>query len=174
MEGVERLSLVAKVLMDTRLLELKRENEALKMQLFWRDHSPSMLNQAMAASNKMAAGPRCACLACIVGGRCEDGTRGCLLLDLRAFDVIAPPWFYYEYADAPYNTRLASTEDVVLTRNADWLGISQYANWDAWANHHKSFEAEKPRLCPVDAVPRAIWDGYKAGAKPRLITPSES
>ena len=76
MEGVERLSLVAKVLMDTRLLELKRENEALKMQLFWRDHSPSMLSLAMAAANKMPAGPRCACLACIVGGRCEDGTRG--------------------------------------------------------------------------------------------------
>ena len=76
MQGVERLSLVAKVLMDTRLLELKRENETLKMQVFWRDHSPSMLNQAMAAANKMPAGPRCACLACIVGGRCEDGTRG--------------------------------------------------------------------------------------------------
>lgn len=94
---------------------------------------------------------------------------GCLLLDLRAFDVIAPPWFYYEYADAPYNTRLASTEDVVLTRNADWLGISQYCNWMAWANHHKAFEAEKPRLCPVDSVPRAIWEGYKAGAKPQLM-----
>ena len=30
MQGVERLSLVAKVLMDTRLLELKRENEELE------------------------------------------------------------------------------------------------------------------------------------------------
>ena len=86
MEGVERLSLVAKVLMDTRLLELKRENEALKMQLFWRDHSPSMLNQAMAAANKMPAGPRCVCLACIVGGRCADGTRG-----------FAPYPFVHEY-----------------------------------------------------------------------------
>jgi len=99
---------------------------------------------------------------------------GCLLLDLRAFDVIAPPWFYYEYADAPFNTKLASTEDVVLTRNADWLGISQYVNWNAWAFHHKEYTVEKPRLCPVDSVPRAIWEGYRAGAKPRLITPSES
>lgn len=91
---------------------------------------------------------------------------GCLLVDLRAFDVIAPPWFYYEFTDAPYNTALASTEDVVLTRNADWLGIPQYVNWDAWAHHLKSYEVCKPRLCPVDSVPRAVWEGIKAGAKP--------
>jgi len=76
MQSVERLSLVAKVLMDTRLLELKRENEELKLKLFWKEHNPSMLKQAMAVANKAEGGPRCACLACIVGGRCEDGTRG--------------------------------------------------------------------------------------------------
>ena len=76
MQGVERLALVAKVLMDTRLLELKRENEALRLQLFWREHNPSMLRQAMAVANMVEGGPRCACLACIVGGRCADGTRG--------------------------------------------------------------------------------------------------
>ena len=63
MQGVERLSLVAKVLMDTRLLELKRENEELKLKLFWKEHNPSMLRQAMAAANKIDGGPRCACLA---------------------------------------------------------------------------------------------------------------
>jgi hypothetical protein len=86
MQGVERLALVAKVLMDTRLLELKRENEELKLKLFWKEHSPSMLMQAMSAANKMGGGPRCACLACIVGGCCEDGTRG-----------FAPYAFAYEY-----------------------------------------------------------------------------
>lgn len=76
MQGVERLALVAKVLMDTRLLELKRENEELKLKLFWRDHNPSMLRQAMAAANMVDGGPRCSCLACIVGVRCANGTRG--------------------------------------------------------------------------------------------------
>ena len=76
MQGVERLSLVAKVLMDTRLLELKRENEELKMRLFWKEHNPSMLRQAMAAANMGEGGPACSCLQCIVGGRCADGTRG--------------------------------------------------------------------------------------------------
>lgn len=60
MQGVERLSLVAKVLMDTRLLELKRENEELKLKLFWKDHNPSMLKQAMAVANTVEGGPRCA------------------------------------------------------------------------------------------------------------------
>jgi hypothetical protein len=76
MDGVERLSLVAKVLMDTRLLELKRENEELKLKLFWKEHDPCMLKQAMAAANTRDGGPRCKCLACIVGGRCENGTQG--------------------------------------------------------------------------------------------------
>jgi hypothetical protein len=76
MQGVERLSLVAKVLMDTRLLELKRENEELRLKLFWKEHNPCMLKEAMAAANQVATGPRCACLACIVSGRCAHGTRG--------------------------------------------------------------------------------------------------
>jgi hypothetical protein len=74
MQGIERLSLVAKVLMDTRLLELKRENEELKLTLFWKEHNPCMLKQAMRGAN--ARGPSCACLACIVGGRCDSGTLG--------------------------------------------------------------------------------------------------
>ena len=74
MQGIERLSLVAKVLMDTRLLELKRENEELKLALFWKEHNPCMLKQAMRQAN--AVGPSCACLACIVGGRCDSGTLG--------------------------------------------------------------------------------------------------
>lgn len=76
MQDVERLSLVAKVLMDTRLLELKRENVELKLKLFWKEHNPCMLRQAMAVANKIDGGPRCTCLACIVGGRCEYGTQG--------------------------------------------------------------------------------------------------
>ena len=47
MNGVERLALVSKILFDTRLLELKRENEALKLKLFWKEHNPSHLKAAM-------------------------------------------------------------------------------------------------------------------------------
>ncbi len=96
---------------------------------------------------------------------------GCLLVDLRAFDLLPPPWFHYEYADPPFNTALASTEDVVCTRNADWVGVPQYCAWDCWAAHVKTLEIRRPRLCPVDSVPRAVWDAWRAGAKPKLISP---
>ena len=72
MNGVERLAVVSKVLFDTRLLELKRENEALKLKLFWKDHSPFFLKEAMSTANKAEGGPACSCLACVVSGRRES------------------------------------------------------------------------------------------------------
>ena len=72
MNGVERLAVVSKILFDTRLLELKRENEALKLKLFWKDHSPFFLKEAMSTANQAEGGPACACLACFVSGRHES------------------------------------------------------------------------------------------------------
>jgi hypothetical protein len=47
MEGVERLSLVSKVLFDSRLCELKRENEGLRMKVFWLEHGMEKLAERM-------------------------------------------------------------------------------------------------------------------------------
>ena len=69
MQGVERLTLVSKILFDTRLLELKRENEALKLKLFWKEYSNKELDVAMAVANETDGGPECSCLACTVSGR---------------------------------------------------------------------------------------------------------
>ena len=71
MNGVERLTLVSKILFDTRLLELKRENEALKLKLFWKEHNPSHLNAAMCSANTADDGPSCSCLSCANSGRYE-------------------------------------------------------------------------------------------------------
>jgi hypothetical protein len=75
MQGVERLTLVSKILLDTRLLELKRENEALKLKLFWKEHNPAHLKAAMYLANTADGGPACSCLACVVSGRyaSDDG-----------------------------------------------------------------------------------------------------
>lgn len=75
MDGVERLAVVSKILFDTRLLELKRENEALKLKLFWKEHNHKIMNNAMHSANQAEGGPRCSCLACRVSGRhdSDDG-----------------------------------------------------------------------------------------------------
>lgn len=67
--------MVSKILFDTRLLELKRENEALKLKLFWKEHNPEKLKKAMASANWGPDGPSCSCLACAVSGRylIDDG-----------------------------------------------------------------------------------------------------
>jgi hypothetical protein len=71
MNSVDRLAVVCKVLLDTRVLELRRENEALKLWLFWKEHGPEHLKAAMRMANGAAGGPGCGCLGCKVGGRGE-------------------------------------------------------------------------------------------------------
>lgn len=85
---------------------------------------------------------------------------GCLLVDLRVLDVLPPPWFCYEFEDAPFNTSLASTEDIVFTRNLDWLGVKQYAHWSSWAGHDKRFRTGIPPTAPVHDIPESIYDAW--------------
>jgi len=63
--SVDRLALVSKVLLDVRFLELKRENERLKLSLFWVDHGISALRRFMGFANNRASGPRCRCSGCM-------------------------------------------------------------------------------------------------------------
>ena len=69
--GLDRLAMVSKVLLDTRFLELKRENEALKVSLFWVDHSVNKLKVCMCRANKHIKGPRCRCESCVDSKRYE-------------------------------------------------------------------------------------------------------
>ncbi len=71
MNGVDRLAVVCKVLLDSRVLELRRENEALRLRLFWKEHGPEQLKAAMRLANGAAGGPGCGCLGCVVSGRRE-------------------------------------------------------------------------------------------------------
>lgn len=91
---------------------------------------------------------------------------GCLLVDLRVLDVLPPPWFSYEFDDPPFNTSLASTEDIVFTRNLDWLGVKQYCHWSAWAGHAKSYTTGVPTEAPVVDIPRSIYRRWASGWRP--------
>ena len=160
MQGIERLSLVAKVLMDTRLLELKRENEELKLKLFWTEHNPGMLKQAMAVANRMVGGPRCACLACIVGGRCEDGTRGFAPypfahayddhLFMSQYDCCHlqcqfKPWFEDKIREAGMSVQVHKVVDMFgVSDNGQHFSMLGTGDWNTWVYG--------PRLCNASSV----------------------
>ena len=91
---------------------------------------------------------------------------GLILIDTRVCDLMSPPWFSYEFTDE-YNTTLGSTEDVVFTRNANWLGIPQYCNWDCWCGHNKIYVTGKPSQTPLCKVPDAVRKTWESRLTPK-------
>jgi len=82
---------------------------------------------------------------------------GLIMFDLRVFDYLKPPYFYYEYTDE-YEQEKASTEDVTCTRDIgmviqERLGYAAvHCNWDAWAGHYKPKCVGKPAPLSISQV----------------------
>lgn len=80
------------------------------------------------------------------------GPTGVALYTTGIFQLMNPPYFYYEYKDEPYQTEKASTEDVTNFRDLAMSGVNKYkedvvfCNWDAWASHAKVKYVRKPRI----------------------------
>jgi hypothetical protein len=148
MDGVDRLAVVCKVLLDTRVLELRRENEALKLRLFWKEHGPEQL---MRLANGAAGGPGCGCLGCKVSGRGElefsnvAGTKGegCAFKawfeqTLRELDMdvavslpAAAVWVHVKEVDPDR----ALLDDGVHFTNLgadDWVAWTCFSRWMRW------------------------------------------
>jgi hypothetical protein len=115
---------------------------------------------------------------------------GIILIDVRCLEYISPPWFDYEYADPPFNTEKATTEDIYFTRNLSLAGVPQYVAWDCWAGHLKQKSVGKPRPLNCDVVRKefreaivrnqpsdeklVFFDGQNEGKQPHeLIVGSE-
>lgn len=90
---------------------------------------------------------------------------GLILFDMRVFDLLPPPWFYYEYKDQ-YRTHKASTEDVTFSRDCALCRIPIYCNWDAWARHIKTKAVGRPQQQTVDIVHPRISRIVAAGWEP--------
>ena len=75
---MHKLALVSKILLD-RVTEwyfiLRQENERLLLQMFWKDHSRSHLQELMREANQAEEGPHCHCWSCAVSVRIEEGTQ---------------------------------------------------------------------------------------------------
>jgi len=112
---LDRLALVSRLILDQRVLELRRENEFLRLQQFWKDHSRNQLVQLMVEANRAIT--NCTCMACGVSGRIDDGeavsfTRQCVF----------KPWFEARLAASGLNTHVvglpASSTSTVLSSGA--------------------------------------------------------
>lgn len=82
---------------------------------------------------------------------------GLIAYDMRAFDLIEHPYFYYEWTD-PRQIAKASTEDVTNTRDISLAGQAAlgynpvYCAWSSWAGHLKTWCVKKPTPYTVENV----------------------
>ena len=132
MQGVERLSVVCKVLFDARLLELRRENEALrqttdafKLHVFWLQHDDLKLKQHLAWANDGDTGPSCCCAECYWNGR-FDYTPKPILDDVYCTFV---PWFCNELADFGLTSSAGHAHQVTTHFAMDEDGQIDFARW---------------------------------------------
>ena len=149
MQGVERLSIVSKVLFDSRLIELRRENEALKLEqqrkidavkleqkhtidklkvkLFWSKHDHLHLQEHLALANDSDDGPNCRCRDCYWNGRLqlaypEDHV-------LPGVNCTFMPWFENEIADFGMTSSVGHYTEVTTHFATHPDGECGFASW---------------------------------------------
>ena len=168
MQGVERLAIVSKVLYDSRLIELRRENEALKLEqdklklkVFWLEHD-GRLKELLAAVNDCQAGPKCCCEDCHVVGRFDDIDKE---VDLNA-ECSFIPWFENEIVDFHMTITESDSIDVVTQFAVNAWGHINFSYWLRYLRPCRHHELRKVhqlfdyfhRLANLDDWPD--WESY--------------
>jgi len=136
MQGVERLATVCKVLFDVRLLELRREHEALKQQsdalrlkVFWLHHDDLKLKQHLAWANDSDAGPQCCCDGCYTNGRfdfCDPDSPKPVMMHAVCRFI---PWFQTQIASFGLTSSSGHAHDVTTHFGMDECGEIDFARW---------------------------------------------
>lgn len=72
MDETDKITLTCKILIDERFWEIKRDNEKLRLKLFWKKYNIKQLTNAMINFNESENGTNCDCLSCRVAGRSND------------------------------------------------------------------------------------------------------
>jgi len=109
---------------------------------------------------------------------------GLILFDVRCFDHVTHPYFYYQYRgegakcehcgaiEPGPQTEKVATEDVTATRDIgmciqEKLGYNPiFCNWDAWAGHVKQEVVRKPRPLTFDQVNSKLAKAVRDNIKP--------
>ena len=149
MQGIERLSIVCKVLFDSRLLELRRESEALKLEqkrtidaakleqkraidklklkVFWLQHDDLKLQQHLAWANDCDDGPKCCCAGCYWNGRFDyTDPQKHIVPDVNCTFM---PWFENEVVDFGMTTSVGHVHTVTTHFAINDDGECDFARW---------------------------------------------
>ena len=138
MQGVERLAMVCKVLLDLRLLALRREHETLKLErkqttdalrikVFWLHHDDLKLKQHLAWANDSDAGPQCCCNGCYWNGR-FDYTDSPKAVEADV-DCTFVPWFQSEVVKFGMTSSVGHGMDVTTHFAVHEDGEVEFARW---------------------------------------------
>lgn len=109
------------------------------------------------------------------------GPTGLCMIDMRCFDYLTHPYFYYQYeGDGPLcpnchqhtpgpQAQKSTTEDVAFFRDLN-LSISAklgycpvFCNWDSWAGHHKPKCVGKPSIMHASQISQKMRDALDRG-----------
>ena len=173
MQGVEKLVFVSKILLDVRVIELKNENEALKLQIFWEKYNNFKLQKAMETANKY--GPNCKCVNCSLHSRAGNLMQH----EIEQEKVCTfKPWFEDKAADcgitiggpmggdchhmsacgdAKYGSVGMADYHLINNQHGSYIwGMSRYGS-KMW--RYKS--AEDPELQKLVKLFYAMWEGER-------------
>lgn len=143
--------------------DLKLENEALKLRLFWKEHGQAELSASMRLANFVEGGPQCSCLACAVSGRHNrengeiDGEKPCTFKPwfeqmLREHDMSigygipdVPIWVDGSVCDSGNNVLDDGQHFTILGRQ-DWL------HWTYGSRLWKATSVLDPELAKLERL----------------------
>ena len=91
-KGVELLALASKAFMDTRFLELKNENERLKLERFWQSYGPDKFARQLSSFHWRSSLFHCGCVSCVENNRFEPMAP-----------YPEPEWIATQYANEPWD-----------------------------------------------------------------------
>jgi len=158
-KGIHKLALASKILLDKEVIQLRQENELLRLKLFWKDHKVDILKQLMQEANQAEDGPHCKCCTCAVSGRIDEGDES---IDMKC---VFKPWFESHLMSCGLTYQTAAQEgNGVQHMSGD--GNFQYdvdthihhivsADWFAWtygARLWKANSADDPELIKLHSL----------------------
>lgn len=96
--------------------------------------------------------------------QCMALATGLMLIDMRVFKLLKPPYFDYTYSDE-FKQEKITTEDCYFTRNVVVSGNKIYCNWYSWVGHWKYKCVSKPVVMTPDQVHNIYKEAF---TEPRL------